>query len=148
MTKTKITRAVVAITFDKDRFLILKKKGTWTGWQFVQGAIDENETAETAVLRELKEETGLDGEIVKKLDLKADYWFKWENDLIHKFLVFFLVKADSSKEVKIDVEHSDWKWVSYEEALKEIKFNKDKFKEAYKELKKVVKDEKRLFKTA
>ena len=133
--ETKIQNAAVAITFDNDKFLILKKKGPWEGWQFCQGKIDEGETEEQAVLRELKEETALDGEIVKKLDLKADYWFMENGKRIHKFLTFFLVKADSTKEVKIDVEHSDWKWVSYEEALKEIKFNKDEFQEAYKQLK-------------
>lgn len=132
----KIIKASVAVTFDKNKFLILKKKGTWEGWQFVQGKIDEGESEEDAVLRELKEETGLDGEIVKKLDFSADYWFKWEGDTIHKFLIFFLVKADSSKKVKIDVEHSEWKWVDYETALKEIKFNKEEFKKAVKQLKK------------
>ena len=135
--KPKIEKAAVAITFDNDRFLILKKKGNWEGWQFVQGKIDEGETEEDAVLRELKEETGLDGEIVRKLDLKADYWFQFEGRQIHKFLTFFLVKADKAKEVKIGVEHSDWKWTDYETTLKEIKFNKDKFEQAVKELKKI-----------
>ena len=139
MNKPKIEKAAVAITFDEDKFLILKKKGTWEGWQFCQGKIDEGETANHAVLRELKEETGLDGEIIKKLDLEADYWFKWNNSLVHKFLIFYLIKVNKDQRVKIDVEHSDWKWVSYEEALKDIKFNKDKFEQAYKELKQLIK---------
>ena len=137
---TKIIKGVVAVTFDRDKefsFLIMKKKGMWEGWQFVQGGIDEGESPEKAVLRELKEETNLDGTIVKKLDFKSDYWFRQENETIHKFLTFFLVKADRTNEVKLSIEHSDSKWVDYETALKEIKFNKELFVKAYEELKKL-----------
>jgi len=133
--KPKIEKAVVAITYDKDDFLILKRKGNWIGWQFCQGRIEEGESEEQAVLRELKEETNLDGEIVKKLDMEYDYRFQSDGENIHKFLTFFLVKVDKEKEVKIDVEHSEWKWVDYETALEMIKFNKDKFEQAYEQLK-------------
>jgi dATP pyrophosphohydrolase len=139
---TKIIKAVCAITFDKDsafHFLILKKKGFWEGWQFMQGGIEKGESEEIAVLRELKEETTLDGTIVKKLDLKSDYWFDWEGERVHKFVTFFLVKADKAKEIKISEEHSEYKWVDYETALKEIKFNKELFVKAYKELKELYK---------
>ena len=139
---TKIIKGVVAITFDKDKnfsFLILKKKGAWEGWQFVQGGIEEGESPEKAVVRELKEETNLDGTIAKKLDFKSEYWFNWEGERVHKFLTFFLVKADRTKEIKISEEHSEYKWVDYETALKEIKFNKELFVKAYQELKELYK---------
>ena len=50
---TRFEKAVVGITYDGEDFLILKKKGSWEGWQFVQGKIDEGESEEQAVLREL-----------------------------------------------------------------------------------------------
>jgi dATP pyrophosphohydrolase len=133
---TKIIQTIVAIVFDKDEFLILKKKGTWVGWQFVQGAKEKGEDWDTAVKREVEEETGLKAvEVIKKLDIKADYWFKWEGELTHKFLTFFLVKADKKDKVKVSVEHSDYKWCSYKEALKELKYNKKEFAQAYRTLK-------------
>lgn len=132
---TKIQKAVSAIIHDKDDFLILKKQGTWTGWQFVQGKIDKGETAEQAVLREIKEESGLDAEIEKKLDIKTEYWFVEDGEKIHKFVQFFLVKADKKDKIKLSVEHSDHKWVKYEEALKEIKYNKKEFRKVCKEMK-------------
>ncbi|MEO0206907.1 MAG: NUDIX domain-containing protein, partial [candidate division WOR-3 bacterium] len=91
---TRIIQTIVAVTYDKDanyKFLILKKKGSWEGWQFVQGAKEKDEEWETAVRREVKEETGLDCISVVKTDIKAEYWFKWEGELVHKFLTFFLV---------------------------------------------------------
>ncbi len=139
---TKIMHAIVAVTYDKDKdyhFLILKKKGTWTGWQFVQGEKEKDEDWKDAVCREMKEETGLDCESVTEIDVKADYWFKWEGETIHKFLNYFLVKVDRKKEVEICEEHSDYKWVDFETAYKELKFNKEQFKKAFELLKEVSK---------
>jgi 8-oxo-dGTP pyrophosphatase MutT (NUDIX family) len=135
----KAIQTIAAIIFDKKKdysFLVLKKQGTWTGWQFVQGEKEKDEEWETAVRREVKEETGLaDIEIVKKLDIKSDYWFVWEGEKIHKFLTFFLVKADKKQKIKLSVEHSGYKWCGYQEALKSLKYNKEQFKQAFKALK-------------
>lgn len=130
-------QTIVAVMHDKDKFLILKKKGTWEGWQFVQGEKEKDEEWEAAARREVKEETGLDCISAAKTDIKAEYWFRWEGELVHKFLTFFLVQADSNAEVKISEEHSDYKWVDYETALKEIKFNKEQFRKAYEEIRKI-----------
>ena len=136
---TKTYQTIVAIIYDKDDFLVLKKKGTWIGWQFVQGKKEEDEDWETAVKREVKEETGLtDIEITKKLDnIKADYWFVWEREKIHKFLNYFLVKGNKKEKIKLSREHSNYKWCKYKEALKDLKYNKEQFKKAYNELKKL-----------
>jgi dATP pyrophosphohydrolase len=156
---TKIVHAIVAIMYDKDKdyhlldksptlktqprfhFLILKKKGMWEGWQFVQGTKEEDEDWEDTARREVKEETGLDCEKIIKIDIKDDYWFKWENELIHKFLTYFLVKVDRNAEIKLSEEHSDYKWVDFETAYKELKFDKarEQFKKAFELLKEVKK---------
>ena len=131
----KTIQAILAIIYSDNEFLILKKKGTWTGWQFVQGGKEKGEDWETAVKREVKEETGLtDVKVIKKLDLKHDYWFQLKGEKIHKFLTFFLVKAKKEK-IKLSIEHSDYKWCKYREALKDLKYNKEHFEQAYKELK-------------
>ena len=134
----KVIQAIVAIIYDKDNFLILKKKGKWVGWQFVQGGKKKNESWEDAVKREVFEETGLKNvKVIKKLDFKRDYWFVWKGEKIHKFLTFFLVEANKKNKVKISVEHSDYKWRKYKKALEDIKYGKDEFKKAVKELKKI-----------
>ena len=48
---TKIIQNIVAIIYDNYDFLILKKKGKWIGWQFVQGGKEKKEDRETAVKR-------------------------------------------------------------------------------------------------
>ncbi len=129
---------IVAVIYVDDEFLLMKKKGTWVGWQFVQGGKEKGEEWDTAVKREIQEETGLtDVEITKKLDIKTDYWFMQEGEKIHKFQNYFLVKGNKEEKITLSREHSDFKWVKFTEALKEIKFNKEEFKKAYQELKKL-----------
>ena len=70
----KIRKGAVAIIFRQDEFLILKRELNWKGWEFVKGSIDEGEDEETAVKREIREETGLeDIEIIHKLPEKLEY---------------------------------------------------------------------------
>ena len=75
-------------------------------WQTPSGFINEGESAEEAVLREVKEETALDGTIKKSGSAfeVLDEWARW---IILPFLV--LVKSDK---VVIDTkEHSEFRWV-------------------------------------
>jgi 8-oxo-dGTP diphosphatase len=79
-------------------------------WQTPSGFIKEGESAEEAVLREVKEETALDGTIKKsgRAFEVVDEWARW---IILPFLV--LVKSYT---VVIDPrEHSEFKWVKVDE---------------------------------
>jgi len=127
---TTIQKAVAGIIFHKDEFLLMKKQGTWTGWQFPQGKVDKGESSEQALIREIEEETGLkDIKIVKKLPYKHDYWFNENNQTIHKFLTFYLVKANKKKQdINLSREHSDFKWCKYKEACESLRYNKEIFK--------------------
>lgn len=131
----KVYQTVVAIIYDKNEeynFLILKKKGRWVGWQFVQGAREKGESFEQAVKREVAEETGLDDvSVIAKLPVWTDYWYREKGVLVHKFCSFYLVKADKSRPIKLSVEHSDYKWCDFRTAYKLLKFNKEQLKKAF-----------------
>ena len=51
-------KLVAAVIFHNGKYLILKRKLHWKGWEFVKGNID-HEGYRKAVLREIREETGL-----------------------------------------------------------------------------------------
>lgn len=130
--KTETYEAIVAIIHDKDEYLLLKKKGTYTGWQFAQGKVEIGEKIEDTVKREIEEETGLTNiEIKEKLPFKKDYWFTFENQRIHKYLTYFVVKTKKTDNIKISKEHSDFEWVKGPDVSKKIKFNKKIFEEYY-----------------
>lgn len=128
----KTIEAVVGIVHDGNWFLLLKKKGNWVGWQFAQGVIDKKETEDRAVLREIKEETGLDAKIECKLDCKTNYWFVWEDEKIHKNLAFYLLSAKKTNPVILSEEHSEYQWIKKEKVADMLKYNKEVFEQVLK----------------
>jgi 8-oxo-dGTP diphosphatase len=107
--------AVIGIVkLDDDRILLLKRNAqrrtSPNKWQTPSGFMKEGESAEEAVLREVKEETTLEGTIKKSGSAfeVVDEWARW---IIIPFLI--LVKSDK---VVIDTrEHSEFRWVKVNE---------------------------------
>ena len=51
----------MCMVYDKDRILVINRtKSDWPGISFPGGHVEENETLTEAVIREIKEETGLE----------------------------------------------------------------------------------------
>ncbi len=101
-------------------FLLLKRaKGEiYPGlWQMVTGSpLNEKEKAYETALREIKEETNLSPEKFWVVP-NVNSFYSPESDEIIMIPVFAgLVNAES--EVKISDEHSEYKWVGKEEAIK------------------------------
>jgi dATP pyrophosphohydrolase len=84
-------------------------------WQMITGSI-ENESAYQTALREIKEETGL---------IPIKFWavpninsfYSPEKDMIIMIPVFTAM-VDEKEIVTISEEHSEYKWVKKEEAIK------------------------------
>ncbi|MDT3696804.1 MAG: NUDIX pyrophosphatase [Ignavibacterium sp.] len=85
-------------------------------WQMVSGKIKKNETAYQSALREIKEETGLRPE---KLWIAptVNSFYSPDNDYIC-LLPVFAAKVKYNSKVKISNEHTEYKWVSPEQAKK------------------------------
>ena len=75
-------------------------------WQTPSGFINEGESAEEAVLREVKEETSLEGAIKKSGSAfeVVDEWGRW-------IIIPFLISVNSDKVVIDKREHSEFRWV-------------------------------------
>lgn len=101
----------------KLEFLLLKRSPEQyypNLWQMVSGKIKENETAYDAALREIKEETSL---IPEKFWVAptVNSFYSPDKDYICLLPVFAAkVKVDS--EVKLSSEHTEYKWLSSEDA--------------------------------
>lgn len=86
----------VAIAVRDKRFLLIKrgippKKGAWGS---PSGFIESGETAEEACLRELKEETGISGQVVKLVGVVRIEDKEVYGDML---AVMYLVKADDGE---------------------------------------------------
>lgn len=61
-------------------------------WCLPKGHLEDGETAEQAAVREIAEETGIDGRIVASLGA-IDYWFSVDGRRIHKTVHHYLLEA-------------------------------------------------------
>ena len=117
-------RVIDAYVFRKTNngllFLILKRAKTKLYehiWQGVAGKIEEDESAPEAAKRELLEETGL----VPNRMFIADHvsqFYEVHGDRINLVPVFG-IEVDSEV-IKLSDEHSEYKWVTLEEALEHL----------------------------
>jgi len=111
-----------AITNGSLKYLILKRKLHWKGWEFPKGGVKRFETKKHAVKREVKEETGL--KILKIKNLHESGKYKYVKELSDRRGIsgqtykLFLVEVKRGK-VKLDkLEHSSYKWATFENAIK------------------------------
>jgi 8-oxo-dGTP diphosphatase len=99
---------------DEDYILLLKRNArrrtSPNKWQTPSGFMKEGESAEEAVLREVKEETTLEGTIKKsgRAFEVVDEWARW-------IIVPFLILAKSDKVAIDSREHSEFRWVRVDE---------------------------------
>lgn len=70
--------SVAAVIQDTEGRLLLQQKSGSEGWSLPAGAIEPGETPETAIMREVVEETGLDVEIEALLGLFGGEAFRYK----------------------------------------------------------------------
>jgi len=107
--------AVTAVVKNKDEFLILKKApddyNYPNKWSFCSGFVKEFEPGEETCIREIKEETGLDGKIIKTGKI-IEVLDKERN--IRWVIAVYLCETDKT-DVKLCKENVDFKWVTLDE---------------------------------
>jgi 8-oxo-dGTP pyrophosphatase MutT (NUDIX family) len=98
-------------------------------WQLPKGMVMEGEEHEDAALREVREEAGLQTEIVAPLD-RVEYWFyatsRGRRVRIHKFVHFFLMRYCDGDVNDHDHEVNEARWVEIERALAMLAFDSDR----------------------
>jgi len=72
----------IVVNSNREILLVLRDREPLAGkWCLPSGFVEVNETIEEAVLRELKEETGIDGKVIRLLDT-VSYFNDFYGDLI------------------------------------------------------------------
>ena len=96
-----------------------------TRWGLPKGAVSAGETSEQAALREVQEETGLDAEIVGRLDT-IEYFFRAGDTLIKKSVDFYLMHYVGGTMTPQLSEVDDVEWVPLSEAIERASFESEK----------------------
>jgi len=113
-------------TVGSDR-LFLTLRYTRGHFEFPKGHIEKTDKdLHDTALRELREETGITKvEIIPGFHEKIRYKFHDENKVIDKSVDFFLAST-IEENVVISDEHTDYKWLVYEDAVKQVTFKNSK----------------------
>ena len=80
-------------------------------WSLPKGHVEQGETEPETAVREVREETGIAGEVIGKLGT-IDFWFVADGRRVHKTVHHFLLLATGDLELSDeDVEVSEVAWV-------------------------------------
>ena len=94
-----------------------RTRGGELAWGLPKGLVERGESPESAALREVREETGLEAEITDPLG-EITYWYVWDGRRIHKRVSFFLMRATGGDVSLHDHEMEDVRWFPLGEAVR------------------------------
>ncbi len=106
----------VALTAHKD----LKGKMVWS---LPKGLIEPGEAPEEAAIREVREETGLEGKVTRKVG-QEEYWYYSPQDKtrIHKIVHFFLMECVGGDTSRHDWEVEEARWFPWDSAREALSY--------------------------
>lgn len=112
--------------------------GEGNRWQLPKGLVDKGEATEDAALREVREEAGIDTDMIDRID-RVEYWYFSREQThpvrYHKFVYFYLLRYKSGDVRDHDHEVNEARWVAIDDAIKMLAFdNETKIMEKAKEL--------------
>lgn len=111
---------------DQNKVLVIKTKNLKNQivYTFPKGHIEKNETSQQAALREVKEETGVEAEIIKKIK-DVEYWFYHDGNKVHKKVTWYFMKPlKINSNTNVEVEETFWYDIKGVEKI--LSYNSDK----------------------
>ncbi len=128
----KVRKVAIGVVFKKFpdgiRFLLLRRKRGWRGWEFPKGGVEKNETWRDAATRETGEETGLKRlRVVKRVGMTIKYNYPKNSseraDYESTRQWAFLIEALDDK-VKIERDFfSGHAWLGAKDAINRLKWD-------------------------
>lgn len=98
-------------------------------WQLPKGLVDAGEAPEVAALREVREEAGVEAELIAPID-RIEYWYiateHGQRIRYHKFVHFYLLVYRSGEVSDHDYEVHEARWVGLDAALQMLAFASEK----------------------
>lgn len=129
----KYRNAVFIVVYRKTdkgiRYLLLKRKLHWVGWEFPKGGIEPKENIYDAIKRELKEETGQFPRNIYNNNFSGKYEYDKEipgRRNIGQIFSLYSAEIKNEKIVLDKKEHSDYLWLPYLDASKRLNYENQK----------------------
>lgn len=139
---------IMIINKNKEIFVGKRIDNRSNAWQMPQGGLDAGESEDEAMLRELKEETGINADVVRIITRSAKHHYYnlpyklqkkfWGGKYLGQKQKWYLIEffgEDSGVNVATeDPEFSEWKWILKKDLLNEVvSFKRKLYEETLKE---------------
>lgn len=98
-------------------------------WQLPKGIVDPGESPQVTAVREVREEAGVETELVKLIET-IEYWYrsvKYGKPVrYHKFVHFYLLEYKNGDVEDHDHEVEESRWVSFDVAMEMLDFKSER----------------------
>ncbi len=109
--------------------VVLISVGEEQRWQLPKGLVGARESVEETALREVREETGLQTELIAPLDT-IEYWYYASRGgkrlRYHKFVHYFLLRYQAGDTADHDAEVNEARWFEINEALAQLTYKNER----------------------
>lgn len=129
---TKLQFSAGGVAFRKEGGRIevaLISVGADARWQLPKGIVDKGESTEDAAIREVREEAGVQTQVVERIE-KVEYWYVGNEDgrrvRYHKFVYFYLLSYLSGDVEDHDAEVNEARWFEIDEAVNRMAFDSER----------------------
>lgn len=114
---------------DAIEIVLIRPRGT-DRWQLPKGLVDPGESPDVTAVREVREETGIDGIVVDRIET-IQYWYVGtDHDGVrarfHKTVHFFLIAFSGGDVTNHDHEVDEVRWVRAGEAIQLLAFKNER----------------------
>lgn len=119
---------VVFKDINDNRLILVGQHSYHHGWVFPKGLIGdhvEEENKEDTALREVQEETGVLGKIIKPL-APVSYFYTWNEEKIQKTVYYYIMEFISEDAGKKDEEMEKVEWLPIDEVENRLTYESDK----------------------
>src|ERR1035437_5048873 len=127
--KFEFSAGGIVVKKENGRTLILvSQHSQHHGWVFPKGLIGDHvksEQKEDTAVREVEEETGAKGKIIKSLT-PVEYWYVFENEKIKKTVYYFLMEYIDGDITKHDFEMENVEWLPEDKVENRLTYLSDK----------------------
>ncbi|MCJ7804191.1 NUDIX domain-containing protein, partial [Patescibacteria group bacterium] len=104
-------------------WLVVKPTGN-ERWRLPKGEIEKGESSVAAAKREVREEAGVEAEVLGKIG-DEKFFFVWDKQKILKTVVFYLMKYTQEASQGFNFETEAIDWLKFKEAKKRLAFEKE-----------------------
>ncbi|MDR1393416.1 MAG: NUDIX hydrolase [Bifidobacteriaceae bacterium] len=101
-----------------------RNRGGRLEWCLPKGHLEDGETPAAAAVREILEETGIRGQVIRHLG-SIDYWFVGQSHRVHKVVHHYLLSAQEGQltaENDPDAEAEEAAWVPLDELRERLAY--------------------------